>query len=36
MAHGHKLSGLVEFVNETKSLKNKKHLDKVTRVHTHD
>jgi len=31
-----KLPSLVEVVSETKSFKNRKHLDKVTRVHTHD
>jgi len=36
MPCGRKLSSLVEFVSETKSFKNKKRLDKVMRVHTHD
>jgi len=31
-----KYSSLVELVCGTKSIKNKKRLDKVMRVHTHD
>jgi len=36
MPRRHKLSSLVEFVSETKSFKNRKCLDNVMRVHTHD
>jgi len=36
MSHELEYSSLVEFVSETKSFKNRKHIDKVMRVHTHD
>jgi len=36
MPRRRKFWSIVEFVNETKSFKNRKRLDKVMRVHTDD